>query len=44
MTVEYIYDANGNLEKDYNKRIVDIQYNSLFPDLRFDTIKYCSFY
>ena len=26
---EYTYDANGNLKKDYNKRIVDIQYNSL---------------
>ncbi|MDO5666162.1 MAG: RHS repeat-associated core domain-containing protein, partial [Bacteroidia bacterium] len=27
--VEYTYDANGNLKKDYNKKIVDIQYNSL---------------
>ena len=30
---EYTYDANGNLKKDYNKKIVDIQYNSLnLPD------------
>jgi len=27
------YDANGNLKKDYNKKIVDIRYNSLYlPD------------
>ena len=25
----YAYDANGNLAKDLNKNIVDIQYNSL---------------
>lgn len=25
LAVEYIYDANGNLKKDYNKKIVDIQ-------------------
>jgi len=30
---EYTYDANGNLKKDYNKKIVDIRYNSLYlPD------------
>ncbi len=29
VAVEYTYDANGNLKKDYNKKIVDIQYNSL---------------
>ncbi|MEA5082485.1 MAG: RHS repeat-associated core domain-containing protein, partial [Dysgonamonadaceae bacterium] len=30
---EYTYDANGNLKKDYNKKIVDIAYNSLnLPD------------
>ena len=30
---EYTYDANGNLKKDYNKKIVDIRYNSLnLPD------------
>ena len=27
--VEYFYDANGNLTKDLNKNIVDIQYNHL---------------
>lgn len=27
--VEYFYDANGNLTKDLNKEIVDIQYNYL---------------
>lgn len=27
--VEYFYDANGNLTKDLNKNIVDIQYNFL---------------
>ena len=33
VTTEYIYDKNGNLKKDYNKKIVDIQYNSLnLPD------------
>jgi len=33
ITTEYIYDKNGNLKKDYNKKIVDIQYNSLnLPD------------
>jgi len=33
VAVEYTYDANGNLKKDYNKKIVDIQYNSLnLPD------------
>jgi len=33
VTTEYIYDMNGNLKKDYNKKIVDIQYNSLnLPD------------
>ncbi|RGX85192.1 RHS repeat domain-containing protein [Bacteroides intestinalis] len=26
---EYKYDANGNLEQDYNKKIAKIQYNSL---------------
>ena len=26
---EYKYDANGNLEQDYNKKITKIQYNSL---------------
>ena len=26
---EYKYDANGNLEQDYNKKIANIQYNSL---------------
>ena len=26
---EYLYDANGNLKKDYNKKIVEIRYNSL---------------
>ena len=30
---EYIYDSVGNLKKDYNKKIVDIRYNSLnLPD------------
>ena len=29
VAVEYAYDTNGNLKKDYNKKIVDIQYNSL---------------
>lgn len=28
-TVEYSYDANGNLTKDLNKKITDIQYNCL---------------
>ncbi|HHV64190.1 MAG TPA: RHS repeat-associated core domain-containing protein, partial [Peptococcaceae bacterium] len=33
VAVEYTYDANGNLKKDYNKKIVDIAYNSLnLPD------------
>ena len=33
VAVEYTYDANGNLKKDYNKKIVDIQYNALnLPD------------
>ena len=27
--VEYVYDANGNLIKDLNKNIIDIQYNYL---------------
>lgn len=27
--VEYFYDANGNLTKDLNKNILDIQYNFL---------------
>jgi hypothetical protein len=26
---EYVYDKNGNLKKDYNKKIVDIPYNAL---------------
>ena len=26
---EYTYDENGNLTKDLNKKIIDIQYNSL---------------
>jgi hypothetical protein len=26
---KYVYDKNGNLTKDYNKKIVDIQYNAL---------------
>lgn len=31
--VEYLYDANGNLTKDLNKKIADIQYNCLnLPD------------
>ena len=29
VAVEYMYDKNGNLTKDYNKKIVDIQYNPL---------------
>lgn len=29
LTVEYAYDANGNLTKDLNKNITDIQYNCL---------------
>mgnify|MGYP000877081357 CR=1 FL=1 len=33
VAVEYTYDANGNLKKDYNKKIVNIAYNSLnLPD------------
>lgn len=28
-TIEYIYDANGNLTQDLNKKITDIQYNCL---------------
>ena len=33
VAVEYTYDANGNLKKDYNKKIVNIVYNSLnLPD------------
>ena len=32
-TTEYMYDANGNLTKDLNKNITDIQYNFLnLPD------------
>ena len=33
VATEYVYDKNGNLIKDYNKKIVDIQYNALnLPD------------
>ena len=33
-TTEYMYDANGNLTKDLNKNITDIQYNFLnLPDI-----------
>ena len=33
-TTEYMYDANGNLTKDLNKNITDIQYNFLnLPDM-----------
>ncbi len=33
VATEYVYDKNGNLTKDYNKKIVDIQYNALnLPD------------
>jgi hypothetical protein len=28
-TKEFIYDKNGNLTKDYNKRIIEISYNVL---------------
>ena len=28
-SVEYIYDANGNLKQDLDKNITDIQYNFL---------------
>lgn len=28
-TIEYSYDANGNLTKDLNKKVTDIQYNCL---------------
>ncbi|WP_244267669.1 hypothetical protein [Bacteroides oleiciplenus] len=27
---EYLYDSNGNMQQDYNKRISKIQYNLLY--------------
>ena len=33
VATEYVYDKNGNLTKDYNKKIVEIRYNALnLPD------------